>query len=39
MEYLKQKRKEKGLVNKTAIAEFIDDSDLNKNIATRATKA
>ena len=30
--------KQKGLVNKSDIAVFIDNSDLNKKVATLATK-
>ena len=30
--------KQKGLVNKSDIAGFIDNSDLNKKVATLATK-
>ena len=37
-EILSGKIKEKGLIDKSDISEFIDDSDKNKKIAALATK-
>ena len=39
VEMLNAKIKEQGLVDKSGISRFIDSSDLDKKVATLATKA